>query len=371
LISGSPFAPRSLAFVMVDIGGGVNISAQTAMGRLVDDADSLRNFVLYSSYGRQDISAQVFGPIAYQPSGCDTSAMANAMRPQIQRHGTFQHYLWYYGSPNQACPWAGTAKVGSVKNPQWDSWYNASTSCVALGMEPAHNFGQQHSSSLRCADASFADDPNACTSSEYGDVFDVMGNACRHPNAWQKAYRGWFSACNGVSVSASGTFTILPLEQRCDGPQFLKIRSPKPRAYHRPAAGGAGAGVDHLDYYYVELRTPRDFDGLLGGAALTPRVLVHVGDDLGSPSRPGLHTYLLDMTPETLTFEDAALAQGQTFTDPATGLSITARAVSATQATIVVESTSGTDTPTCLDGSPFIPPGPGPEACVENPPAPL
>jgi hypothetical protein len=373
LISGSKYPTRNLAFVMVNVGSGVNINAQTAMNRLVNDANSERNLLLYGSYGRQDMTAQVFGPISYPLSSCtntDMSRLASDLRPQIQSQGSFQHYLWYLGSQTVGCSWSLLAGLGTPEKPAKDSWYNATTSCVALGQGVEQNLGRQHSSTLRCTGAPFADDPNSCTSSEYGDLFDVMGGGCRHSNAWQNASQEWLGGCNGVSVTSSGTFTLLPYERRCDGAQFLKVKAPKQRIYIRPAGGGGGASTENLDYYYVELRTPLDFDGTLGGTALTPRVLIHVAANLRTRSQTGVHTYLLDMTPNTSTFNDAALAQGQTFTDPASGLSITAQAVDANQATIVVQS-NGSGAPTCLDGSTFTPPGPDPSSCVDNPPTPV
>src|SRR3569623_1481281 len=132
----------------------------------------------------------------------------------------------------------------------------------------------------------------------------------------------------------------------------------------RPAGGGGTATTETLAYYYVELRTPVDFDGTLGNrSALTPSLLIHVADDVHTRSQKGLHTFLLDMPPTTTgsrAFNDAALPEGATFTDPAGGVSITA---SAAQATVTVDIEVGTGAPTCLDGTTFTAPGPGPEAC--------
>jgi hypothetical protein len=362
----TPYAPRSFAFVLVDMGAGVNTTADDAMGRLITGPDSIRNYYLADSYGTQDVTAQVFGPIRYTlTNGCGTSQLASDLRGMIP--GTFQHYLWYFGSRQTACGWTGLASVGTPDRPSRDTWYNASTSCVVLVQEPGHNFGMQHSSSLACPGASYADDPNGCTGSEYGDPFDPMGSGCRHMNAWQKDYQGWFGGCNGVTVQSSGTFTLLPLEQACDGVQFLKIVSPKVRMFNRPAAGGGAATVESFSHYYVELRTPQDFDGMLGNrTSLAPEVLVHVGGDARGRGQRGLHTFLLDMTPATTGrsgFADAALGVGKSFSDPAGGLTITVQAVSATQATIVVDMPGGTVGPTCTDASPFTAPGPGPESC--------
>jgi MYXO-CTERM domain-containing protein len=364
----APYAPRSFAFVMLDMGGGVNTTADAAMGRLITAPDSIRNYYLSDSYGTQDVTAQVFGPMPYSMGNtCATSQLASTMRAMIP--GTFQHYLWYFGNRQTACTWTGLASVGSPDKPSRDTWYNASTSCVVLVQEPGHNFGMQHSSSIACPNgATMADDPNTCTASEYGDPFDPMGGGCRHMNAWQKDYQGWFGGCNGVNVTSSGSFTILPIEQRCDGVQFLKIKAPKDRIFNRPAAGGGGATMETFSHYYVELRTPQDFDGTLGNrSALAPMVLVHIGGDRRGRNQRGLHTFLLDMTPATTGSSgraDSALGVGKTYTDPAGGLSITVKAVSGTQATVDVEIANGAGGgPTCLDDTPFTAPGPGQESC--------
>ncbi len=363
LIGGAPYAKRSFALVLIDLGGGVNTTAATAMGRLVGDADSIRNYYLYDSYQMQDIDAQVIGPIKYSLPTCsntDTRNLATSLRMMVP--GTFQHYLWYFGQRTSVCDWAGLGSVGTPQSPAKDTWYNGSSSCVVLVQEPGHNFGMQHSSSLRCGSAPLSDNPDSCTVNEYGDPFDPMGGGCRHMNAWQKSYQGWFGGCNGVKVSSSATFTLMPLEPSCNATQFLQIKAPKARMYNRPAGGGGNASLETFSHYYVELRTPQDFDGTLGNrTALSPMVLIHVGNDLRSRTQSGLHTFLLDMTPSTAGsssgFNDAGLAAGQTFSDPAGGLSITATAVSATSATIQVTYTVEGSAPTCLDGSAFTPPG--------------
>ena len=214
LIGATPFATRSFAFVFVDIGGGVTgATADGVNGIMTTNADSIRNYYLDDSYGMQDISTQVFGPLSFTMPDCSnttTSQLASTLRAMVP--GTFQHYLWFLGTRNASCAWSGLASVGTPQSPSRDTWYNNSTNCVVLVQEPGHNFGMQHSSSLACPGAAYADDPNTCTDSEYGDVFDPMGGGCRHMNAWQKSYQGWLGGCNGVKVSSTGTFTLLPFE---------------------------------------------------------------------------------------------------------------------------------------------------------------
>jgi MYXO-CTERM domain-containing protein len=379
LISAPPFSPRSFAFVLVDIGGGVNITADAVNGIMGTNVDSIRSYYLGDSYQMQDITTTVFGPVSYTMSACgndDATALATALRPMVTSAAggaTFQHYLWYLGSRNPACLWSGLASVGTAEAPSRDTWYNAATNCVVLVQEPGHNFGLQHSSSLACTGGPFADDPNTCTASEYGDAFDPMGAGCRHMNAWQKSYQGWFGGCNGVRVTSSGTFNLVPFELSCSGVQFLQIKAVRPRSFQRPAAGGGAATTENLAYYYVELRTPVDFDGTLGlssRTALTPMVLVHVADDLRARTEQGVHTFLLDMTPSTAGSRgliDAGLAVGETFTDPAGGLSITTDTLTASGAQITVTYAAGGGRPICLDGNAFAPPGPGVESCSAPP----
>ncbi len=367
LVTATPFSPRSFAFVFVDIGGGITGTNTPAVADafMTSNADSIRRYYLADSYGRQDISTYVTQTaLSYPMADCNsstTNALANALRPKV---GNYQHYLWYFGSTNPACNWSGLASLGTPSNPSRDTWYNHATSCVVLVQEPGHNFGMQHSSALTCPGGPLADDPNGCTDSEYGDPFDPMGAGCRHMNAWQKAYQGWFGGCNGVKISDSGTFNLLPFEDACSGAQFLQIKAPKTRTYNRPAGGGGSAGKETFTHYYLELRTPRDFDGTLvaGSKGLEPMVLVHVADELRTRTQAGLHTFLLDMTPGTsghAGFSDAGLSTGQSFTDPAGGLTITAQSVTADGATVVVKYAAGSGSgPVCLDGRPFSNPAP-------------
>ena len=105
LISAQPFPARTFAFVLIDIGGGVNRTTDDVMARMIDAPDSIRNYYMYASYGMQDITAKVIGPISYTPTGCDATGMAQTLRAQVDAEdgGPFQRYLWYYGNKNDAC----------------------------------------------------------------------------------------------------------------------------------------------------------------------------------------------------------------------------------------------------------------------------
>jgi len=369
LINGKMKPPRKWAFVLIDTGNGVNLTKETATSRLFDAANpkSMKSYYKEISFGLQDLDGEVFGPIRYQPaSGCDSGGASRTLRPMI--NGTFDQYLWYFGS-RQQCDWAGLAALGTADRPQRDSWYNASSGCVVLAQEPGHNFGMVHSSSLACSSGG-ARVPLAlpgqgtCVHSEYGNPFDPMGGGgtCYHMDGFQKAYQDWLAGCNVVKVTTSGTFTLFPLEKACNGVQLLQI--PFGGARTMMLSNGP---VSSISNYYLELRAPIGVD-----MALTPRVFVTVGGNIAEARGRGGRNWLLDMT-ATPTKLDAALPVGMMYSDPAPdGPKFMVVSADATKAVIRVEAAMSdapeVDAPgkgTCDDGSAFT--APGPEACDAPP----
>jgi MYXO-CTERM domain-containing protein len=374
-----PVKPRSFAFVLVDIGGGVNITVEEANRRLFSNLaptgnqqNSVRQYFNEASYGRQDVAGQVFGPIPFTMTGCNTGPMATMLRPMIP--GTFDHYLWYIGSRNMACGWSGLASGGRANRPSANTWYNASAGCGVLIQEPGHNFGMRHSAGMACMGGAvpFVDDPNevvnpttmalACTHSEYGDGFDPMGRGgCKHMNAYQKAYVGWLGKCNLAEVTSSGTYTLLPIELPCDGIQALQVPMPKMRPYFR-SGGGGGAGDTILSHYYLELRAPHGMDRSIGQM---PQVQVRVAGDTKQASERPTHTWFLDMKPA---MGQQGLLVGESYSDPAAEIKFTVERMDTMSATVRIEIPGSTPGPaTCLDNSTLMAPGPGPESCSPAP----
>ncbi len=370
LIGGPKKAERRWAFVLVDIGGGMNLTKERAQQLLFADAPgSIRSYYREVSYGVRELNGEIFGPFTYQPQGtCDTSALANTLRPMIP--GTFHQYLWYFGSRVPGCGFAGLASLGTSDRPSRDTWYNGSSGCVVLVQEPGHNFGLLHSSSLRCtkdgAPVTIVNNgETGCVHSEYGNPFDPMGSGCYHMNGYQKAYEDWLGDCNVVKATTSGTYTVFPLEKACTGLQMLQIPLAAPRMIMATDSGMRPFPVT-VSNYFVELRAPIGID-----QRLTPRLLVHVAGEVRDAMQRSSRNWILDMTPETPSMSDAALPVGRTFKDPdPNGPSITLVAADATSATIRVELPGGGDanklgTGTCMNGAMFT--APGPNTC-EAPP---
>jgi hypothetical protein len=351
--------PRKMCVFLVDLGGGLGtITADSVNAAFFSGAKSVNAFYQENSYGKNSLTGKVVGPFPYTLTACanaDTRAMATAMKAMIAPETCDQY--GYVFARTSLCTWGGLGSVGSPTNPARDTWYNGGVSCVVTVQEPGHNYGMAHSSSMACGTATFADDLSTCTHSEYGDRFDPMGGGCRHMNVWQKEYEQWFGGCNSVKVTSSGTFNLLPTEIPGNGVQALQIPMAKQRTFTRPAAGGNNGGTDTLTSYYLEYRVSAGYD-----SGMTPAVLLHVGGNYRNQTQSGMHTWILDMHPGgTAGFNDAGFKAGETFSDPAGGVSFTVNTMDADKATITVDIPSGTGNPTCLDGTTLA--GSGPLTC--------
>src|SRR4030095_336759 len=85
--------------------------------------------------------------------------------------------------------------------------------------------------------------------------------------------------------------------------------------------------------YYVEYRRGSGFDSnLSGNANLTSGVVIHTGSESSANS-----SYVLDMTPETSSWNDPALVAGRSFNDPTAGVTITTISTGTSGATVQVQ----------------------------------
>jgi MYXO-CTERM domain-containing protein len=345
-----------VGFVMMDTGNGVNVSsanAQTAIfGARAATQAGLNQFYTENSYGGLSFTGEILGPATITTLGtCQQSAITQIENAWANHFGkTFQHWMTYIGGTYSACGWSGIGGEGTAARPASGSWYNASTGCTVLNQEVGHNLGLMHSNSLRCSGASFIDDLSTCSGAEYGDRHTVMGSGCAHLTAYEKWYEGFFGACNGVRASVSGTYTLLPTEIACDGVQALQIPMPKTRPFRNTQ--GTTTTVN-LSKYYLELRTKTGIDGNEAG----PMVLVIVGGEVPVASKTSEFSWVLDMNPSTTNSFDG-MSKGQSFTDPAGGVSFTVSELDANHASIDVTIANGSGSPTCIDGTTFAPPGP-------------
>jgi hypothetical protein len=364
---------RTISAMMFDISTGPPVLA-TITNLISGPGRSQRHMYQEISYGLQDLTTDYQGPYTLPVADCMTIACCGPSSDRTGNGATvaaeiaalpkvYDHYFWIYGTRIPAGADCGTwGDEGRPNRPAVYSNYSFG-SLVGYAQEIGHNFGMTHEPTMTCAgNATFLDDPTQCNHVEYGNALSFMGGGEHHPSAYHKFAQGWIGKCNVVKAGGSGTFTLVPQELPCDGVQLLQVAAPKVRA--APAAGTGGQArqgtAPMLSNYYLEMRAPYGFD-----SNLAPMVLVSIGAALPTAAAAAPYLYLLDLKPEAgqANLNNAGLMTvGQTYTDPAGGLTFTLMAIDARSATVNV-TTTATGAATCSDATPFTLPGPDATSC--------
>lgn len=293
---------------------------------------TVNSYYLENSFQQTSFTGSVFGwftiPVtagttcpALDTIATDANSAATAAGADLTQFTRFV-YLFPQAS---GCTWAGMAIVGGTGT---QAFINGNFTLMTVGHELGHNLGMMHAHGLDCGATTIG---ITCTTTEYGDTTDIMGNNPAHVNAYHKEQLGWLNA-SGLppitTVQANGTYTIDPYETNSANPKALKIlKSTDPTT---------GAKT----WYYVEYRQPVGFDSVLSTVGnLTSGLVVHIGTDGNINSSD-----LLDMTPNSSTIEpydmqDAALAVGASFSDSTAGVTITPSWINGTNAGVTVNFT--------------------------------
>jgi hypothetical protein len=266
------------------------------------------NFDLENSYGQAWLTGDAFGPLTIELSStvCDYSTLASQAKSAATNAGVvLSNYTRYvYVFPKNFCGWWGLGTVGG--NPS-QAWINDNPQMRVLAHELGHNFGLYHSHSLDCG-LTVITPP--CSTSDYGDLFDVMGTSVGHFNAFQKERLGWLGSSATppiITVSIPGQYWLNAYETGGFGANAMKVLK------------AANATTGKKTWYYLELRQPIGFDSWISGNVnLTNGVVIHTGSESSANS-----SYLLDMTPFTTSWADPALTVGQTFQDTTAGVMVT------------------------------------------------
>jgi uncharacterized protein YoxC len=202
----------------------------------------------------------------------------------------YTNYIYAFPNKDTGCDWGGLGTIGG--NPA-EAWINGNFTLRIAAHELGHNFGLYHSHSMSCNSGS------SCTTSEYGDIYDVMGiSNSWHFNAFQKSRLGWlnYNISPPITfVSTSGIYTIAPYETNDTRPKALQILK--------------SSGTNNT-YYYVEYRAGLGFD------SGTPVVIIHRATPADANS-----SYLWDLDQIT-TVSDWILDVGQRYEDTTAGVSI-------------------------------------------------
>lgn len=287
-----------------------------------DDATSVDEYYREVSYGQFGLSGDVFGWLTIDSTnaGCDWRTWGNLARAKALAAGIPLAGFGYvvYAFPwVPACGWAGLAYL-----PGTESWINGyMLSLRVVAHELGHNFGVHHASSLSCSSGGVSTTfTGSCTASEYGDPFSVMGGAAtRHHVNWHRTQLGW--APDVQTATTSGSYTLAAAAST-GTPRLLRV--------------SRGDGT-FLNLEYRRPKTP--FEDFLADEPAVNGVSIRIARDTSWLEQ----SKLVDTTPATATFNDAALAPGQSVTDPLTGVSITTVSVASTEATVSIGGL-GTDT---------------------------
>jgi len=334
VVSGNPLGQHRVLVVMVNFQDKqtqpfTREQAQSVMFGTTSD------FYREASYGQTWLTGDVYGwyTIPVSSTACDTAAIANYAKQAAAASGAnvtaYDHLV--YAFPQNACTWQGRGSVGGSPSEAWvNEWFELGI----VGHELGHNFGLYHSRSMDCGDAVVGSN---CTISEYGDIFDLMGGAdSAHFNLFQKERLGWINGAANpplTNVSTSGSYWLDAYEQGTMSSKGLKILK------------STDAATGMKTWYYLEHRAAYGFDSFLSGNTnVLNGVVVRTGSDAS-----GQNTYLLDMTPATDSWYDAALTLGQTFTDVDAGVTFTVLSADAAGALVQVSLVSP-----CLRANPSM-----------------
>jgi chitodextrinase len=293
-------------------------------GVVFDNTTSVDEYLRDASYGQLALTGDVHGwyTIDADNSGCAYSTWASQARSKATAAGVnlaaYQYVVYAFPSAS-SCGWAGLAYL-----PGTSSWINGAMSLRVVGHELSHNLGVHHASTLSCTTAgvrtTFGD---ACSASEYGDPVTIMGSAStRHHVNWHRAQLGWLPDVQ--TVTASGTYLLTPAELS-GTPRLLRV------------ARGDGT------YLNLEFRQPW---GVFDNFSASDPVVNGVSIRIAPATTSIVQSKLVDATPSTTTFADAALAVGSTVVDPLTGVSIRTISVGPAGASVAIQLAPDTQAPT-------------------------
>jgi hypothetical protein len=302
-------APRKVAVLLIKFPGDPAQPWPLAQTReeVFTGQKSANTFFQEESFGKIALAGEVnpdgdvFGwfTLNAPTSGCDTETWDAEAREAAEGAGiSFSGYdhIVYVSTFQPSCPWLGLATLGGGT-----ANINGTSGGVhVISHELGHNLNLNHAGSWSCTKGGVrVPISNSCVASEYGDVFDVMGNvSTRHSSAWNLRRLGVISLANNIeTVSADGTYTLKATLTATPAPKVLRIA----RADSPP--GGL------LSWYYLEIR---QMGGLFENVddATMDGVSIRATAEGSSPE-----TLLIDCNPATTTFADAPLPVGHTFSD--------------------------------------------------------
>jgi gametolysin peptidase M11 len=289
------FSQDTLVILLNFLDQAAVCTVSTCSANVFGAANSAQSLYAETSHGNVTYTGATVGPYTIAVNSTDSCASpylptfeawgaladAEAQKAGIDLSGYTEKV---YVIPSDPCgKERGYATIGGSPGLAW----------IAICHDPevfthemGHNLGMAHARTL---------------TNEYGDESDIMGNTTvglRNLDAPHRDQFNWIPAANLLNITASGTYTIAPLElgpSQTSLPQALKIFKP-----------------DTNEYYYFSFRQPIGYDTLLptlNSGTYTGGVSVH---RFAGPNANDVHTFFLQ-----------ALTDGASFTDSVNKLTVT------------------------------------------------
>ena len=273
---------------------------ESAAQTLIDDA--VNRFYVSSSYGKTSLRAKVT-PIVRMPNPQtfytpdNLNALLDDARNAARAAGfdTNNYHLDMVAfSQSALLNFSGISAVGNK-----GALLNGSFTFKTTAHELGHEYGLLHAGLWRTFDGTITGNGNAV---EYGDDFDMMGRGAAqttHFNADFKRSLDWLTEKNVQTVTRPGIYRVFAFDTPTLMPQSIRALKIK---------------RDETKDFWIEFRQLlTDFPNLMNGA------LIHWDFPLNGRRL----TQLLDMQPSTTSLDDSSLLIGKTFTDEASGTTIT------------------------------------------------
>ena len=292
------------------------------------NSDSLADYWQEASYGLTTLTGDTLGWYTVAVNSADACDSYNLIRDLALEQAAAATDLTQYDrifivmrNPSPACSWAGRGQLFCQDIVTSDGDMHASTYWVissnlsstitgtsTVAHEGGHNLSLHHAATRDYGTESIGPIGGYDQGSlaEYGDRYDTLGNSFRpgHYNADHKYSIGWLDDTNITSVNADGTFLIEPLSTPVTGIKALRIFR----------------GIDSTDfskeYLWVETRADVGYDSRIDSRAYGGALVHH------QHRRGHLLTENIDLHPATTDYFDSPLADGESFTDIYSGITL-------------------------------------------------